>query len=78
MNNGIFEGRLLYTTGDIAAAVRYFLAVLRVSSLPQLSPSMNSMTNGHTNGMAVSESSDRVFLEDFRVSFSVCLSYTRL
>jgi trafficking protein particle complex subunit 8 len=75
MNNEISAGRLLYTTGDIADAVRYFLGVLRVSSLSQSSPSMNSTTYGHTNGVVISESSDRVFLEDFRVSFSVCFLY---
>lgn len=66
-----FEGRLLYTTGDIAGAVRFFLGLLRVSSLSLSSPSTHPITNGHTNGVVISEGSDKVFLEDFRVSFSV-------
>ncbi|KAJ7492750.1 ER-golgi trafficking TRAPP I complex 85 kDa subunit-domain-containing protein [Mycena latifolia] len=57
-------GRLLYTTGDVAGAVRFFLGLLRGSSLPP--PPL-------TNGNATVDNfpgTDKVFLDDFRVAFA--------
>ncbi|KAF8213184.1 ER-golgi trafficking TRAPP I complex 85 kDa subunit-domain-containing protein [Mycena galopus ATCC 62051] len=61
-------GRLLYTTGDVAGAVRYFLGLLRGSSLLPLPPTT-------TNGIALRDDgnfsgTDKVFLDDFRVAFA--------
>ncbi|KAJ7654956.1 ER-golgi trafficking TRAPP I complex 85 kDa subunit-domain-containing protein [Mycena polygramma] len=58
-------GRLLYTTGDVAGAVRLFLGLLRGSTLP-LPPA---------NGNAVVDESNlsgthKVCLDDFRVAFA--------
>ncbi|KAJ7038336.1 ER-golgi trafficking TRAPP I complex 85 kDa subunit-domain-containing protein [Mycena alexandri] len=57
-------GRLLYTTGDVAGAVRFFLGLLRGSSLP---PSVT--TNGTITGDGF-PGTDKVFLDDFRVAFA--------
>ncbi|KAJ7092588.1 ER-golgi trafficking TRAPP I complex 85 kDa subunit-domain-containing protein [Mycena epipterygia] len=58
-------GRLLYTTGDVAGAVRFFLGLLRGSSLPP-SVTNESVTVDHANFPGV----DKVFLDDFRVAFA--------
>ncbi|KAJ7783643.1 ER-golgi trafficking TRAPP I complex 85 kDa subunit-domain-containing protein [Mycena maculata] len=50
-------GRLLYTTGDVAGAVRFFLGLLRGSTLPP------------TSGNAAVDD-DKIFLDDFRVAFA--------
>ncbi|KAJ7293446.1 ER-golgi trafficking TRAPP I complex 85 kDa subunit-domain-containing protein [Mycena rebaudengoi] len=58
-------GRLLYTTGDVAGAVQYFLGLLRGSSLPP-----PPIANGHANGAHGDlPGTDKVFLDDFRVAF---------
>jgi hypothetical protein len=62
-------GRLLYTTGDVAGAVRLFLGLLRFSSQHTPLSSPAAVTNGNEI-----PSSDKIFLEDFRVSFSVSSS----
>ncbi|KAK7064334.1 ER-golgi trafficking TRAPP I complex 85 kDa subunit-domain-containing protein [Favolaschia claudopus] len=56
-------GRLLYTTGDVAGAIQYFLGLLRSSSHPlrsQIVPSDDNTLSG----------TDKVFLDDFRVAFA--------
>ncbi|KAJ7932534.1 ER-golgi trafficking TRAPP I complex 85 kDa subunit-domain-containing protein [Mycena leptocephala] len=59
-------GRLLYTTGDVAGAVRLFLGLLRGSSLPP-----PPTTNGNATAEDVNFSAtDKVFLDDFRVAFA--------
>ncbi|KAJ7275176.1 ER-golgi trafficking TRAPP I complex 85 kDa subunit-domain-containing protein [Mycena haematopus] len=62
-------GRLLYTTGDVAGAVRYFLGLLRGSSFLPLRPP--SVTNGIAPANDLNFSgTDKVFLDDFRVAFA--------
>ncbi|KAJ6519689.1 ER-golgi trafficking TRAPP I complex 85 kDa subunit-domain-containing protein [Mycena sanguinolenta] len=62
-------GRLLYTTGDVAGAVRYFLGLLRGSSLLPLRPP--TLTNGNAPGDDPNFfGTDKVFLDDFRVAFA--------
>ncbi|KAF8898889.1 ER-golgi trafficking TRAPP I complex 85 kDa subunit-domain-containing protein [Infundibulicybe gibba] len=56
-------GRLLYTTGDVAGAVRFFLGLLRGSG-----GSMQIARKGA--GEEQSPSNDKVFLDDFRVAFA--------
>ncbi|KAJ7706314.1 ER-golgi trafficking TRAPP I complex 85 kDa subunit-domain-containing protein [Mycena rosella] len=58
-------GRLLYTTGDVGGAVRFFLSLLRGSSLPP-SPA----TNGNAQNAESIPGTDKVFLDDFRVAFA--------
>ena len=62
-------GRLLYTTGDVAGAVRLFLGLLRGSSLKPLAsvPEMNG------DAEIKMPSPDGIFLEDFRVALTVSL-----
>ncbi|RDB28485.1 Transport protein particle subunit trs85-1 [Hypsizygus marmoreus] len=64
-------GRLLYTTGDVAGAVRFFLGLLRGSSgyPTPLSP-LPSATSGTVNEAAKIPGTDKVFLDDFRVAFA--------
>lgn len=77
----IYLGRLLYTTGDVAGAVRLFLGLLRGSSgyLYPLSPLFQ--TDEAVNETAKLPGTDKVFLDDFRVAFAVSpyapLSVTR-
>ncbi|KAL7285211.1 hypothetical protein ACG7TL_000304 [Trametes sanguinea] len=61
-------GRLLYTTGDTAGAVRYFLALLKppVQHGPQ---SHSNAGNGAISPLLPQPSRTKVFLEDFRVAF---------
>lgn len=67
-------GRLLYTTGDVAGAVRFFLGLLRGSSLPNSSTALlNGNGNGIVNGDANLPGTDKVYLDDFRVAFAVCV-----
>ncbi|KAJ7125714.1 ER-golgi trafficking TRAPP I complex 85 kDa subunit-domain-containing protein [Mycena crocata] len=54
-------GRLLYTTGDVAGAVRFFLGLLHGSSLPAANVTAD---NNNFPG------TDKVFLDDFRVAFA--------
>ncbi|KAJ6604519.1 ER-golgi trafficking TRAPP I complex 85 kDa subunit-domain-containing protein [Mycena vulgaris] len=55
-------GRLLYTTGDVAGAVRFFLGLLRGSSPPPPPPANATVDN--------IPGTDKVFLDDFRVAFA--------
>ncbi|KAJ7900204.1 ER-golgi trafficking TRAPP I complex 85 kDa subunit-domain-containing protein [Mycena olivaceomarginata] len=64
-------GRLLYTTGDVAGAVRYFLGLLRGSSLPLRLSTTNGSATGDDANFA---GTDKVFLDDFRVAFAVWLT----
>ncbi|KAJ7169750.1 ER-golgi trafficking TRAPP I complex 85 kDa subunit-domain-containing protein [Mycena filopes] len=58
-------GRLLYTTGDVAGAVRFFLGLLRGSSLPSsITANATAITGDGFPG------TDKVFLDDFRVAFA--------
>ncbi|KAF8445809.1 ER-golgi trafficking TRAPP I complex 85 kDa subunit-domain-containing protein [Boletus edulis BED1] len=59
-------GRLLYTTGDIKGAVKFFLGQLRWSSASLLLAEID-LANGDE---WKSTNSDKVLLEDFRVAFS--------
>ncbi|KAJ6621602.1 ER-golgi trafficking TRAPP I complex 85 kDa subunit-domain-containing protein [Mycena sp. CBHHK59/15] len=59
-----FPGRLLYTTGDVAGAVRFFLGLLGGSS----SPPPRLIGNG--NASSDLPGTDKVFLDDFRVAFA--------
>ena len=69
--NAIFQGRLLYTTGDVPGAVRLFLDLLRGSheshSRLFLLPSMTDMVDE----AAKIPGADKVYLDDFRVAFAV-------
>ncbi|KAH0838197.1 ER-golgi trafficking TRAPP I complex 85 kDa subunit-domain-containing protein [Lanmaoa asiatica] len=60
-------GRLLYTTGDIKGAVKFFLGQLRWSSASSSSLAKIDRANGDESKEA---NSDKVLLEDFRVAFS--------
>ncbi|KAH9897998.1 ER-golgi trafficking TRAPP I complex 85 kDa subunit-domain-containing protein [Cubamyces lactineus] len=62
-------GRLLYTTGDTAGAVKYFLALLKpvVQHGPQLHPPHSA--NGAGSPLLPQPSRGKVYLEDFRVAF---------
>lgn len=61
-------GRLLYTTGDVAGAVRHLLGLLRWSSA---SSSPLARLSSHTMDITKDPSdSDKVFLEDFQVAIS--------
>ncbi|OBZ79321.1 hypothetical protein A0H81_00967 [Grifola frondosa] len=63
-------GRLLYTTGDTEGAVRYFLGLLRPSSSPQLPPHVAAIiANGNVSPSPPQASTDKVYMEDFRVAF---------
>ncbi|CDO73209.1 hypothetical protein BN946_scf185007.g264 [Trametes cinnabarina] len=61
-------GRLLYTTGDTAGAVKYFLSLLKpaVQNGPQ---SHTQAGNGAISPLLPQPSRTKVFLEDFRVAF---------
>ena len=70
-------GRLMYTTGDTAGAVKYFLSLLR-GTPPPLNPLVQTMgglgltsANGGITPSAEKSSTDKVYLEDFRVAFKV-------
>ncbi|KAG6832288.1 hypothetical protein H0H92_003521 [Tricholoma furcatifolium] len=58
-------GRLLYTTGDVAGAVRYFLGLLRGSS-GKAPPSL-SWSNLEGNKLP---GADKLYLDDFRVAYA--------
>ncbi|KAI8981263.1 ER-golgi trafficking TRAPP I complex 85 kDa subunit-domain-containing protein [Trametes punicea] len=62
-------GRLLYTTGDTAAAVKYFLGLLKPSSQygPQSHPPHGA--NGAVSPLLPLPSRTKVYMEDFRVAF---------
>ncbi|KAF9650034.1 hypothetical protein BDM02DRAFT_3185724 [Thelephora ganbajun] len=69
-------GRLLYTTGDVEAAVKLFLGLLKgvSSASPSLSlPGPFVGPNGAVVALPTQEAQvnlDKIFLEDFRVAFS--------
>lgn len=66
-----FLGRLLYTTGDVAGAVRFFLGLLRGSS-GFLSPFVpHHSSNGIVNEGTKLPGTDKIFLDDFRVAYAV-------
>ncbi|KAH9944035.1 ER-golgi trafficking TRAPP I complex 85 kDa subunit-domain-containing protein [Epithele typhae] len=58
-------GRLLYTTGDTAGAVKYFLRLLT----PAKDATALSTANGVSSPLLPPPSRDKMFLEDFRVAF---------
>ncbi|KAF8846247.1 hypothetical protein BDN67DRAFT_986591 [Paxillus ammoniavirescens] len=60
-------GRLLYTTGDIKGAVKFFLGLLRWSSAS--SSPLAKLNRDSGDGIEV-PNDDKVFLEDFRVALS--------
>ncbi|KAI0721227.1 ER-golgi trafficking TRAPP I complex 85 kDa subunit-domain-containing protein [Cerioporus squamosus] len=63
-------GRLLYTTGDTAGAVKYFMGLLQASSPARpLSHPHPTHANGAGTPLLPQPSPDKVFLEDFRVAF---------
>ncbi|KAI0348507.1 hypothetical protein BDW22DRAFT_1350734 [Trametopsis cervina] len=62
-------GRLLYTTGDTANAVKYFLGLLRESSTAKTLPPPGLGLAPNNGSLDVSSPPpDRVYLEDFRVA----------
>jgi hypothetical protein len=61
--------RLLYTTGEVSEAVRMFLAILRGSSYLITSLQLDTLALGLEEPGFTSE--DKLFLDDFRVSFTV-------
>ncbi|KAG5652297.1 hypothetical protein H0H81_005519 [Sphagnurus paluster] len=61
-------GRLLYTTGDVAAAVRFFLGLLR-GSPGHHSHSLSLRPLVDSEGMKI-PGNDKIFLDDFRVAFA--------
>ena len=61
-------GRLLYTTGHVAEAVRLFLDILRGSPYPTLRAPVAALTLVDGEGFA---SEDKSYLDDFRVAFAV-------
>ncbi|KAI0932025.1 hypothetical protein AcV5_004630 [Taiwanofungus camphoratus] len=63
-------GRLLYTTGDTGGAVRLFLGLLRWSSSSRdCSQVFEKLANGNIQPEGRQISTDKVYLEDFRVAF---------
>lgn len=56
----------MYTTGDLAGAVKLFLSLLSGAST-------FSSTGAHAldEGVPKSQSGDKVYLDDFRVAFNV-------
>ena len=65
--------RLLYTTGEVSEAVRMFLAILRGSPYLSTPPKLDTLALGLEDPGFASE--DKLFLDDFRVSFTVCVSH---
>lgn len=70
-DNVILPGRLHYTTGNVEAAVQFFLKLLRGSSEPVDRAAMLGLTNGNIADGSKAMGSDKVFLEDFRVALQV-------
>ena len=70
-------GRLLYTTGDTAGAVRYFLSLIRPSASTRPNSSHGGV-NGATSPLLPPPSTDKVYLEDFLVAFKVGLAPVRI
>ena len=65
-------GRLLYTTGDTAGAVSYFLGLLKPSPSTKSHPHLAN-ANGAVSPLLPPPSTDKVYLEDFRVAFKVSI-----
>lgn len=65
--------RLLYTTGEVSEAVRMFLAILRGSPYLITSRQLDALALGLEEPGFTSE--DKLFLDDFRVSFTVRVAY---
>ncbi|EKM61151.1 uncharacterized protein PHACADRAFT_190295 [Phanerochaete carnosa HHB-10118-sp] len=61
-------GRLLYTTGDTEGAVRYFVGLLRDPGLRVVPPQGLGLINDDSTIPGRGASTDRVYLEDFRVA----------
>ena len=66
-----FQGRLLYTTGDVSGAVRFFLGLLRGSRKSPSRLYLPPLTLGIINEVAKIPGADKVYLDDFRVAFAV-------
>ena len=74
-------GRLLYTNGDVVAAIELFLSLLRLTVKANLNtPTWRTadavLTNGAADGEKASappEGKDKPFLDDFRTAYSVCI-----
>ncbi|KAG6878643.1 hypothetical protein C0993_001166 [Termitomyces sp. T159_Od127] len=60
-------GRLLYTTGDVANAVRFFLGLLRGSTGKPFDTSYLSTGSDDGNKLP---GADKVYLDDFRVAYA--------
>lgn len=60
----------MYTTGDVAAAVRFFLGLLRRPPGSLSSRAPPSANGAVTEGGKIT-SDDKMFLDDFRVAFAV-------
>jgi hypothetical protein len=66
---GLSIGRLLYTTGDVAGAVRVFLGLLRGSS------NLHHPSNTSSDNISKWTESDKAYLDDFRVAYAVCIRH---
>lgn len=58
-------GRILYTTGDVAGAVRLFLGLVRGSAAFSYNARLLQDTTAKIPG------NDKLYLDDFRVAYSV-------
>ncbi|KAL1737123.1 ER-golgi trafficking TRAPP I complex 85 kDa subunit-domain-containing protein [Schizophyllum commune] len=75
-------GRLLYTNGDVVAAIELFLSLLRLTvkvnlNTPTWRTADAALTNGAVDGEKASappEGKDKPFLDDFRTAYSHYLS----
>ncbi|KAG6893130.1 hypothetical protein C0992_011183, partial [Termitomyces sp. T32_za158] len=71
-----FSGRLLYTTGDVASAVRYFLGLLRRAT-GKLSNTSSYPSTGSDDENKL-PGADKVYLDDFRVAYATELFWVDL
>ena len=62
-------GRLLYTTGNVAGAVRVFLGLLRGPS------KLQHPFNTSSDNLSKWTESDKAYLDDFRVAYAVCIHH---
>jgi trafficking protein particle complex subunit 8 len=67
----MLPGRLLYTTGDTEGAVRYFLGLLREAGPRTSTPNGLGLVTEDVSTPDKQTSTDRVYLEDFRVALKV-------
>jgi len=67
----VLSGRLLYTSGNVADAVRIFLELLKL--VPGGLTAQSSNLADHSSGeQETTAGPEKIFLEDFRMALSVC------